>query len=74
MKMFSMNLLFGRKKVAGSLIGGIKETQEMLDFCSKNNIFSDIEIVNMENINDVFENVISNKVRYRAVIDMNNFS
>ena len=74
MKMFSMNLLFGRKKVAGSLIGGIKETQEMLDFCAKNNIFSDIEIVDIKNINQVFENVVSNKVRYRAVIDMSNFN
>ena len=74
MKMFSMNLLFGRKKVAGSLIGGIKETQEMLDFCAKNNIFSDIEIVDIKNINQVFENVVANKVRYRAVIDMSNFN
>mgnify|MGYP001394102108 CR=1 FL=1 len=74
MKMFSMNLLFGRKKVAGSLIGGIKETQEMLDFCAKNNIFSDIEVVDIKNINQVFDDVVSNKVRYRAVIDMCNFT
>ena len=74
MKMFSMNLLFGRKKVAGSLIGGIKETQEMLDFCSKNNIFSDIEVVDIKNINQVFDDVVSNKIRYRAVIDMCNFT
>lgn len=70
MKMFSMNLLFGRKKVAGSLIGGIKETQEMLDFCAKNNIFSDIEVVHIKDINKVFDRVVSNQVRYRAVIDM----
>ena len=70
MKMFSMNLLFGRKKVAGSLIGGIKETQEMLDFCAKNNIFSDIEVVQIKDINKVFDRVVSNQVRYRAVIDM----
>ena len=69
-KMFSMNLLFGRKKVAGSLIGGIKETQEMLDFCAKNNIFSDIEVVHIKDINKVFDRVVSNQVRYRAVIDM----
>ena len=62
------------KKWRSSLIGGIKETQEMLDFCAKNNIFSDIEVVDIKNINQVFDDVVSNKVRYRAVIDMCNFT
>lgn len=74
MRMFSMNLLFGRKKVAGSLIGGIKETQEMLDFCAENDILSDIEVVDIEEINDVFERVLGNKIRYRAVIDISKFN
>ena len=67
----SMGLIFGRKKVAGSLIGGIKETQEMLDFCAKHNIVSDIEMVDMQDINTAFERVMKSDVKYRFVIDMN---
>jgi uncharacterized zinc-type alcohol dehydrogenase-like protein len=59
----------GRKRIAGSLIGGIKETQEMLDFCG-NNITSDIELIDMQDINKAYDRVTSNDVKYRFVIDM----
>ncbi|MCL5129427.1 NAD(P)-dependent alcohol dehydrogenase [Algibacter sp. L4_22] len=64
------NLIMGRKRIAGSLIGGIKETQEMLDFCGKHNITSDIELIDMQDINSAYERVTSNDVKYRFVIDM----
>jgi uncharacterized zinc-type alcohol dehydrogenase-like protein len=64
------NIIMGRKRVAGSLIGGIKETQEMLDFCGEHNITSDIELINMQDINTAYERVTSNDVKYRFVIDM----
>ncbi len=67
----SMGLIFGRKNVAGSLIGGIKETQEMLDFCAEHNIVSDIEMINMDEINDAWDRVMKSDVKYRFVIDMN---
>lgn len=63
-------LIGGRKRIAGSLIGGIKETQEMLDFCGKHNIVSDIELIDMSTINDAYERVIKSDVKYRFVIDM----
>lgn len=64
------SVILGRKRVAGSLIGGIKETQEMLDFCGKHNIVSDIEMIDMNEINTAFERVQKNDVKYRFVIDM----
>ncbi len=64
------NLIMGRKRVAGSLIGGIKETQEMLDFCGENNITCDVEMIEMQEINTAFERVTDNDVKYRFVIDM----
>ena len=64
------NLILGRKRIAGSLIGGIKETQEMLDFCGKHNITCDIEMIKMDEINEAFSRVKSNDVKYRFVIDM----
>jgi len=64
------NLIMGRKRVAGSLIGGIKETQEMLDFCGEHNITSDIELIDMKNINTAFQRVKDSDVKYRFVIDM----
>ncbi|WP_417198620.1 NAD(P)-dependent alcohol dehydrogenase [Bizionia sp.] len=64
------SLVMGRKRVAGSLIGGIKETQEMLDFCGEHNIVSDIEVIGMQNINEAYERVTKNDVKYRFVIDM----
>jgi uncharacterized zinc-type alcohol dehydrogenase-like protein len=63
-------LIGGRRSLAGSLIGGIKETQEMLDFCSKHNITSDIETIPIQKINEAYERVVKSDVRYRFVIDM----
>ena len=66
----AFNLIFGRKSIAGSLIGGIPETQEMLDFCAKHNIVSDIELIRMDEINEAYERMLKGDVRYRFVIDM----
>lgn len=63
-------LIIGRKRIAGSVIGGIKETQEMLDFCGKHDIVSDIELIDMKTINDAFKRVVDGDVKYRFVIDM----
>lgn len=62
-------LIMKRRSLAGSLIGGIKETQEMLDFCGKHNIVSDIELIKMNQINEAYERMIKGDVRYRFVID-----
>ncbi|RMB59498.1 NAD(P)-dependent alcohol dehydrogenase [Dokdonia sinensis] len=64
------NLIMGRKNIAGSLIGGIKETQQMLDFCGKHNIVSDVEMIDMDNINKAYKRVQDSDVKYRFVIDM----
>ncbi|MCB0438677.1 MAG: NAD(P)-dependent alcohol dehydrogenase, partial [Mangrovimonas sp.] len=69
----SMGLIFGRKSVAGSLIGGIKETQEMLDFCAEHDIVSDVEMIKMEEINEAWDRVMKADVKYRFVIDMKAF-
>jgi alcohol dehydrogenase (NADP+) len=66
----AMNLIFGRKSIAGSLIGGIAETQEMLDYCTEHNIVSDIELIAMKDINVAYERMLKGDVRYRFVIDM----
>jgi len=63
-------LIMGRKSVAGSLIGGIAETQELLDFCGKHNITSDVEVIDMQNINEAYERMLKSDVKYRFVIDM----
>jgi uncharacterized zinc-type alcohol dehydrogenase-like protein len=63
-------LMGGRKCISGSLIGGIEETQEMLDFCAVNGIGCDIEMIRMQDINTAFERLQRNDVRYRFVIDM----
>lgn len=63
-------LIMGRKSVAASLIGGIAETQEMLDFCGKHNIVSEIEVINIQDINHAYERMLKSDVRYRFVIDM----
>lgn len=63
-------MIMGRKSVAGSVIGGIAETQEMLDFCGEHNIVSEIEIIKMQEINDAYERMLKSDVRYRFVIDM----
>lgn len=65
-----LNLIFKRRTLAGSLIGGIKETQEMLDFCGKHNITSDIEMIKMDEINEAYERMLKSDVKYRFVIDI----
>jgi uncharacterized zinc-type alcohol dehydrogenase-like protein len=69
-KVSAMSLLFKRKSLAGSLIGGIAETQEMLDFCSKHNIGADVEVIPMQQINEAYERMVKSDVHYRFVIDM----
>jgi uncharacterized zinc-type alcohol dehydrogenase-like protein len=64
------NLIFSRRKLAGSLIGGIRETQEMLDFCGERGIVSDIEQIPIQKINEAYERMLRSDVRYRFVIDM----
>jgi uncharacterized zinc-type alcohol dehydrogenase-like protein len=64
------SLLFGRRSLAGSIIGGIRETQEMLDFCAEHGIVSDIEMIRIEQINDAYKRLAKSDVKYRFVIDM----
>jgi uncharacterized zinc-type alcohol dehydrogenase-like protein len=64
------NLVFKRRTLAGSLIGGIAETQEMLDFCAEHGIVSDIEIIPIQKINEAYERMLKSDVKYRFVIDM----
>jgi uncharacterized zinc-type alcohol dehydrogenase-like protein len=63
-------LLFGRKSLSGSLIGGIAETQKMLDFCGQHNITSDVEIIPIQKINEAYERLLKSDVKYRFSIDM----
>lgn len=64
------NLILKRRSLAGSLIGGIAETQEMLDFCGEHNIVSDIELIPIQKINEAYERMLKSDVKYRFVIDM----
>jgi uncharacterized zinc-type alcohol dehydrogenase-like protein len=66
----AFSLIGGRKSLVGSLIGGLPETQEMLDYCAANNIVSDIEMIDIKNIHPAYERMIKGDVRYRFVIDM----
>jgi alcohol dehydrogenase (NADP+) len=66
----SMTLIGNRRSIAGSSIGGIQETQEMLDFCSSYNIVADVEVIAMKEINEAYERMLKGDVRYRFVIDM----
>lgn len=63
-------LVRGRKSVAGSVIGGIAETQELLDFCGEHNITSDIEVIKIQDINEAYKRMLKSDVKYRFVIDM----
>jgi uncharacterized zinc-type alcohol dehydrogenase-like protein len=63
-------LLFRRRSLAGSIIGGIRETQEMLDFCAEHGIVSDIELIPIQQINQAYERLAKSDVKYRFVIDM----
>ena len=64
------NLVFKRRAIAGSLIGGIAETQEMLDFCAEHGIVSDIEMIAIQDINEAYERMLKGDVKYRFVIDI----
>jgi len=66
----ALSLVMGRRTLAGSLIGGIPETQEMLDYCAKKKIFSDVEVIPVTKINEAFDRMVRGDVRYRFVIDM----
>ncbi|HEX5457912.1 MAG TPA: NAD(P)-dependent alcohol dehydrogenase [Candidatus Nitrosotalea sp.] len=66
----SFPLVAGRRSLAGSLIGGIKETQEMLDFCGKNNITSEIELIPIQKVNEAYKRILASDIRYRFVIDI----
>ena len=66
----AFSLIGGRRSLAGSMIGGIRETQEMLDFCAKHGIVSDIEVISMDYINTAYERMLKSDIRYRFVIDL----
>ena len=63
-------LLFQRRKVAGSLIGGLAETQEMLDYCAKHNITAEVEVIDIKDIHRAYERMEKSDVKFRFVIDM----
>jgi uncharacterized zinc-type alcohol dehydrogenase-like protein len=63
-------LIHGNKRIAGSNIGGIPETQEMLDYCGKHDVTADVEMIKMQDINKAYERMLKNDVKYRFVIDM----
>jgi len=64
------DLIFNRRSLAGSLIGGIRETQEMLDFCAEHGITCDVERIRIQQINEAYERMLKSDVKYRFVIDM----
>jgi uncharacterized zinc-type alcohol dehydrogenase-like protein len=63
------SLIMGRRSYAGSLIGGIRETQEMLDFCAEHHLGAEVEVIAPDQINEAYERVLASDVRYRFVID-----
>jgi len=69
MQVSAFSLIGGRKSIMGSLIGGIKETQEMLDYCSEHNIVADVEVISIDKVNEAYERMLKGDVRYRFVID-----
>lgn len=69
-KISAGTLINGRKSLVGSLVGGIKETQEMLDFCAEHGIVSDVEVISIDQVNEAYERTIAGDVHYRFVIDM----
>jgi uncharacterized zinc-type alcohol dehydrogenase-like protein len=70
MPLSSFSLIFGNKTLSGSLIGGIPETQDMLDFCGKHNITADVEVIAIQQINEAYERMLKSDVKYRFSIDM----
>ncbi len=69
-KISPFSLISNRRSIIGSMIGGMKETQEMLDYCAEHNIVSDIELINMQTINEAYERMLKGDVKYRFVIDL----
>jgi uncharacterized zinc-type alcohol dehydrogenase-like protein len=69
--LLGFQLIRGRKSIAGSAIGGLPETQEMIDFCAEHGIVSDVEVVPIQYVNEAYERLLKNDVKYRFVIDMN---
>jgi alcohol dehydrogenase (NADP+) len=63
-------LIYGRRSLSGSPIGGIAETQEMLDFCDKHNITADVEVIPIQKVNEAYERMLRSDVKYRFSIDM----
>jgi uncharacterized zinc-type alcohol dehydrogenase-like protein len=70
MPIAAFSLIFGRRNLAGSLIGGIAETQEMLDYCGQHNITSDVEVIPIQQVNEAYERLVKSDVKYRFCIDM----
>jgi uncharacterized zinc-type alcohol dehydrogenase-like protein len=66
----AFGLIFGRRSLSGSLIGGIAETQEMLDFCGAHNITADVEVIPIQKVNEAYERLLKSDVKYRFSIDM----
>jgi uncharacterized zinc-type alcohol dehydrogenase-like protein len=66
----AFSLIPKRRRIVGSMIGGIKETQEMLDYCAEHNIVSDVEVIPIKDINNAYTRMLKGDVRYRFVIDM----
>ena len=66
----AFGLLLGRRSLSGSPIGGLPETQEMLDFCGKHNITADVEVIPIQKVNEAYERLLKSDVKYRFVIDM----
>ena len=66
----AFNIVFTRKCIAGSLIGGLPETQEMLDYCAENNITADVEVIPIQYIQEAYKRMMKSDIKYRFVIDM----
>ncbi|MBJ6723358.1 NAD(P)-dependent alcohol dehydrogenase [Geomesophilobacter sediminis] len=69
-ELHAASLVLKRRQLAGSLIGGIRETQEMLDFCARHNVAADVEVIPIERVNEAYDRVVQSDVRYRFVIDI----
>jgi uncharacterized zinc-type alcohol dehydrogenase-like protein len=69
MAVSAFGVIFGRKSLSGSLIGGIAETQEMLDFCASKNITADVEVIPIQKINEAYARMMKSDVKYRFVVD-----
>ena len=66
----AFNLIMGRRSLSGSMIGGIAETQEMLDFCGEHNITANVEVIPIQMVNEAYERLLKSDVKYRFAIDM----